>query len=65
MLQTLLTQTKETEMNNKQTKKTSLTMLLIIHGGRESLSERVSKQILESPSMMILDQPLAEARLMA
>ena len=65
MLQTLLTQTKETEMNNKQTEKTSLTMLLIIHGGRESLSERASKQILESPSMMILDQPLAEARLMA
>ena len=65
MLQTLLTQTKETEMNDKQTEKTSLTMLLIFQGGRESLSERASKQILESLSMLILVQPLAEARLMA
>ena len=65
MLQTLLTQTKEMEMNNKQTEKTSLTMLLIFQGGRESLSERASKPILESLSMLILVQPLAEARLMA
>ena len=65
MLQTLLTQTKETEMNNLLTNKTSLTILLIFQGGRESLAESGSKQILESPSMMILIQPSAEARLMA
>lgn len=65
MLQSLLTQTKETLMNDKQTQKTSLTMLLIFQGGRESLSERASKQILESPSMIILVQPSTEARLMA
>ena len=65
MLQTLLTQTKETEMNDKQAEKTSQTKLLITQGGREPLSASASKQILESPSMMILDQPSAEARLMA
>ena len=65
MLQTLLTQTKETQMNNLLTNKTSLTILLIFQGGRESLAESGSKQILESPSMMILIQPSAEARLMA
>ena len=65
MLQTLLTHTKETEMNNLLTNKTSLTILLIFQGGRESLAESASKQILESPSMMILIQPSAEARLMA
>ena len=65
MLQTLLIQTKETEMNNLLTNKTSLTILLILQGGRESLAESASKQILESPSMMILIQPSAEARLMA
>ena len=64
-MQTRLTQTKETEMKDKLTEKTSETMLLILHGGREPLSERASKQILKSPSMMILDQPSAEARLMA
>ena len=41
-------------MNDKQTEKTSQTMLLIYQGGRESLLERASKQILESPLMMIL-----------
>lgn len=65
MLQSLLTQTKETEMNDLQTEKTSLTILLIFQGGRESLAESASRQILESPSIMIFVQPSAVARLMA
>ena len=44
---------------------TSLTILLIVKGSKESLTVRVSKQILESPSMMILVHPSVEARLMA
>lgn len=64
-LQTLLTHTKETEGIDLLTEITSLTILLIVQGGRESLTVRVLKQILESPSLMILIHPSTEARLMA